>query len=372
MAFSSKFRPPSNRAFFEQIGFSAIAILLSLFFVWGGLSNVWKHRTKHVKRIEVPCKIEQFEITADRSEKFAFQPDLTFQYQWQGTDLIGTKLWPEQKGVHKYQELTDIRETLLRPSGKINHTTCFVNPAHPQDASLMAKDPGKGYGNWIYVGVGGVFALIGSLIVTGAIRQKQRGEDCSHVDATAGKSIAVIACGCFGFIGFAFLFAMLPVVLDSVVIKNWEKTSGTVEWSRIHVELREKAFGNSKRRSTSRVDIFYRYTFRDETYYSNCYSLVSDSEGYSRQKAIVSAYHPGDDLVCYVNPSKPWQAIVTREVGGEYAFFPLFSLPFLGIFFFCSRSFYREWRESRLADEKLNTHQERLRRLGRLRERWRK
>jgi hypothetical protein len=79
------------------------------------------------------------------------------------------------------------------------------------------------------------------------------------------------------------------------------------------------------------VDIFYQYEYEGRQYRSNSSGLMSgSSSGRSGKLEKVKANPPGKEITCYVNPEKPWQALLEREIGW-WALFALFPLPFLAI-----------------------------------------
>jgi hypothetical protein len=81
------------------------------------------------------------------------------------------------------------------------------------------------------------------------------------------------------------------------------------------------------------VDLFYRYWFEGKDYHANRYNLTGgSSSGRSGKEAVVRDHPPGSVLPVFVDPDKPWRAVVKRNAGWG-ALFALFPLPFLAVGF---------------------------------------
>lgn len=300
--------------------------LFSLVFVFIGLSQFWKRQTSESWQ-RVPCTIERFEIKTDHTQDPPFVADVKFRYQWNGTKYISTKLWPERKGSNEYETLAKIREPILHAANKTVveglQTTCVVNPQKPEDASLCGTDASGHLTPLIFVIMGGLFAAIGVKFVIGAFRRK--GKAPVHSDAAnqaSGNAIVLVFCSIFGLAGFAIFFGVaVPQVREYVAIQSWVETPAQVIWSRV--------VAVSGKSTTYKAEIFYRYTVQGREYHSTRDELMGgSSSGRKGKQAVVEANPPGKALICYVNPTKPWQAILKREVGWS-ALLILFPLPFM-------------------------------------------
>lgn len=302
--------------------FSAIFVCIGLWLTWKGVSKTsWKR---------VPCVIERFEIRSDQKKDPVFEADLRFRYEWEGKVYIGKELWPGNAGSNDYDKVSEIREELLSkaqrgmPEGLPSE--CRVDPKHPESASLLPPS-GAGWFGLIFAGFGGAFMLIGVSIIRGGIRARsaRSRSDQAHLAKDSPVLLAVFF-GLFALVGLGFTFGVLvPTTVRWLSARSWAETPGTVIWSRV------KSQRGSKGGTTYSVDLFYRYQYQGREYRSNRYGLLSSSSsGRDGKQEAVDSLPPGSTLVCYVNPRKPWQAVVKRDLGAM-VLFAVFPLPFLGI-----------------------------------------
>ncbi len=302
--------------------FSSIFVCVGLWITWKGVSqSAWK---------KVPCVIERFEIRADQKKAPAFQPDLKFRFEWEGRSFTGTRLRPTGDGSDEFEKVSEIREKLLAEAGREAiqglRTECRVDPANPEQSSLLPPD-GSNWLGLIFVAFGGGFMAIGLSIVFSGF--KNRGRVALSDQAKRSSQSPVPLFVFFGIFAAAGLGITLGVVMPAVnryfSAKSWVETPATVVWSRV------TSHSGSKGGTTYSVDVFYRYQFQGRDYRSNNYGVMSgSSSGRDAKQEIVDSFPPGSTLTCYVNPQKPWQAIVNRNPGAS-ALFVLFPLPFLGI-----------------------------------------
>lgn len=310
-----------------MIVFGTFWTLFSCAFVWAGLMATWRGVSQSAWD-KVPCVIERFEIRADPKKDPVFQPDLKFHYEWQGKSYTGDKLRPGVKGDdNEYEKLSEVREKLLaearrdKPEGLT--AACLVDPQHPESASLLPPS-GAGWLGLILVAFGGSFMLFGISIIWNGL--KSRSQKALSDQASQAPFSMVIFFGIFAVAGLGVTFGVvIPGAMRYFAAQSWVETPATVIWSRV------KSHSGSKGGTTYSVDVFYRYQFQGRDYRSNNYGVMSgSSSGRDAKQEIANSLPPGSTLTCYVNPQKPWQAIVNRNPGAS-ALFVLFPLPFLGI-----------------------------------------
>lgn len=302
--------------------FSSIFVCVGLWTTWKGVSqSAWK---------KVPCVIERFEILADQKKDPVFQPELKFRYEWEGQSYTGNRLRPDNKGDNEYEKLSGVREKLLadaqreKPEGL--RTDCRVDPKHPESASLLPPSGGGWFG-LLFAAFGGGFMLLGLSIIRNGLKsrsQKALSDQASH--ASQAPFSLVIFFGIFAITGLGVTFGLvIPSAMRYFAARSWVETPATVVWSRV------ESHSGSKGGTTYSVDLLYRYQFQGREYCSNSYNLMSgSSSGRDDKQEVVDSHPPNSPLTCYVNPQKPWQAIVNRDLGAS-ALIALFPLPFLGI-----------------------------------------
>ncbi|MFD0893119.1 DUF3592 domain-containing protein [Luteolibacter ambystomatis] len=306
--------------------FGIIWTLFSSIFLVMGLLAVFQSLF-HTTWDKVPCVIERFGIRADLKQSPPFQPDLRFRYSVDGREFTSDRLWPRKNGADDYEKLSNSLEEIRLHAGRDAiegaAAECHVNPANPTEAFLLPST-GDLWGGLLFATVGGLFVLIGISIMRMAPGKSPEifhtGEE-APAGSPKGRLLGIAFCGVFATGGLAMIGGMIiPAVTKKTVSSGWVETPAEVVWSRI-VE-----HGSGEDRST-KPDIFYRYTFAGREYHSNRYDLGGGFNGDSAKHDLVRSHPVGTTLLCYVNPRKPWQAIVDRNLKGSVAMF-LFPIPF--------------------------------------------
>lgn len=305
--------------------FSSIFVVVGLGVAWKGVAvGGWD---------KVPCEIERFEIRADMKEDPVFTPDLVFRYEIDGRRYQGTRLWPQREGSDDYEDLAEIREALARgpegpresPAGTV--TECRVNPADPADATLRGKGFADLLGGLVFALFGGFFVLIGIGLLLGGIK----GTGAKTKSGGSSREAPPFLVGAFflffGVAGLGLLVGLvLPKALEWASMRGWQPTQAEVIWSRV----RSKSDSDG---TTYAVDLFYRYEIGGKEYRANRYNLLGgSSSGRSGKLAVVRAHPAKSRLEVYVDPERPWRAVVRRDLGWG-ALFALFPLPFLAVGF---------------------------------------
>lgn len=312
--------------------FGVFWILFSSIFVAVGLWISWKAVTISGWDT-VPCVIERFEILADAAEDPPFRPDLVFSYQVDGRDYTGSRLWVDKKGSDEYEDLSELRESLAQgPEGPLVSPAgvsaeCRVNPENPAESALHGKGGGEILGGILFTLFGGFFVLIGVGVVVGGMKAPKERAKSEGGSAEASPFVVVIALLFFGLAGLGVLGGVvLPKAWEWLSMRDWKETEAEVIWSRV-------ASHSDSDGTTYSVDLFYRYAFGGKQYRGNRYSLIGgSSSGYSGKQEVVRAHPAGSVLPVFVDPDKPWRAVVKRNAGWG-ALFALFPLPFLAVGF---------------------------------------
>lgn len=161
-------------------------------------------------------------------------------------------------------------------------------------------------------------------------RQFKKGRKPSVV----GKGFTFLFFGLFFLVGLAVIgFGTLYPMGQSLMALGWEKTPCTVDSSQVLISR------SSKGGATYRPEVVYHYRCDGQTYTSKRYQFSTGySSGKDRKQRVVDQYPAGRETVCYVNTSKPSEAVIYRGLNVEM-FYGLFGLPFaavgaLGLFYF--------------------------------------
>jgi len=112
--------------------------------------------------------------------------------------------------------------------------------------------------------------------------------------------------GVFLGMGLLFLYLIGLRTLDTLATYQWKKTPATVIHSAVVEELsRSKPF---------RADVEYRYLWEGR---SSTSRKITDGESryeeYEQARKKTAVYPVGREIVCYVNPAKPDEAILIRD-----------------------------------------------------------
>jgi hypothetical protein len=315
-------RPPGLLVFgLIWTAFSSIFVVIGLGITWKAMKvGAWD---------KVPCEIERFEIRHDLKKDPVFTPDLVFRYEIDGRRYQGTRLWPDKKGSDDHEDLAEIRESLaLGPEGPRESPAgtvaeCRVNPADPSDAVLRGKGFADLLGGLAFALFGGFFVLIGIGLMFGKMQGAGARAKSSGSTKEAPPFVVLVFFSLFGLVGLGVLGGLvLPKALEWAAMRGWQATPAEVIWSRV----RSKSDSDG---TTYAVDLFYRYQVGGREYRSNRYDLMGgSSSGRSGKLEVVRAHPAKSRLEVYVDPAKPWRAVVRRDLGWG-ALFALFPLPFL-------------------------------------------
>ena len=292
--------------------FSSVFIVVGLWSTFSSLKSLtWK---------EVPCEFETFEISHDVTKEEPFQATTRYHYSWEGNQFTGSSISGEDdKRDTNYEDLVELRFKLTERG------TCYLDKNNPEDAILTK-------GSWMIL-FGLVFAAMGSLFFAiGLSLFKERKRKDKSLSSTGNQSLNLkgdakgyLFFGIFALAGTGLLMGFtIPMAKKYFAAKSWVETEATVIWSKVQTQ-------NSDDGTTYRPDIFYSYRFEGQNHRSNNFSLMKiSSSGYDSKQQIVDSYPRKHRFTCYVNPKKPWQSVVRRELGWP-ALFGLFPLPFLAV-----------------------------------------
>lgn len=299
-----------------------IFVVVGLWSLWGA---VGKSRWD-----EVPCTLGKFEIVASPKDP-SFRPDLSFSYEYAGQRYTGTRLWADREGTDDYQKLSDIREPLfIGPEGFRSSleglaTTCRVNPGNPAEAVLRFNRTGDFVLGTVFTIMGSLFAMIGLSLSFGSLSRTMH-SPAEGAPGAVGTGFSVAAFGLFALAGFGVLFGVVvPKAREWFAMRSWQETTAEV------ISGKVGSHRGNKGGTTYSVDFFYRYDFGGREYRSNRYDLLGgSSSGYDAKADVVRAHAARSKLQVFVDPEKPWHAIVKRSPGW-WGLFALFPLPFIAV-----------------------------------------
>ena len=255
----------------------------------------------------------------DRESSYAFA--VKYRYAWQGREYTSDKLKLRGKSSSNYADIQKLAER-YPVDGK---AFCYVNPAAPAQAILQRDSL------W-FLAMGLVplgFVAFGALMLFGMWRganetQEQRPLSAKP-GANAGPGCLILFFSLFLLAGLAATYAMLlRPALRILTARSWREVPCVVLSSRV--------VGHSDSDGTTySVDILYSFAVDGRELKANRYSFMTgSSSGYDGRAAIVARYPPGRHSVCYVNPSDPADAVLTRDATPDI-WFGLLPLIFVAV-----------------------------------------
>jgi hypothetical protein len=141
--------------------------------------------------------------------------------------------------------------------------------------------------------------------------------------------------GVFLLLGIGFFYtATIHPALQAAAALRWTETPCVIDSSRVAVHHSSSARSGP----TYSIEVLYHYRYDGGTYTSDRFQFVTGSTaGKARMQRVVDQYPRGKQTVCYVNPSKPGEAVIHRGLNVDMAF-GFLALPFaliggFGLFF---------------------------------------
>ncbi len=127
---------------------------------------------------------------------------------------------------------------------------------------------------------------------------------------------------CIGSV-FAYMLLIGPL-LGIWKARNWVETPCRIVSAEVGVHDGDD--GN-----TYSIDIVYEYTLNEKKYTADRYDFIGgSSSGYHGKQEVVDQYKNAENPVCYVNPERPSQAVLVRDLTIRNAV-GLFPIPFVVI-----------------------------------------
>ncbi|MGH8048802.1 MAG: DUF3592 domain-containing protein [Chthoniobacterales bacterium] len=238
----------------------------------------------------------------------SFRAEVRYAYRWKGRDYTSDVFSHIKVNYNHYDEANALL-TAFPPGAK---TTCRVNPGNPYEAVLEI-------GNlWfslfvflplVFVGVGG-----GGIWWTWTSRGARTASTSLSESASLGwksRLGAILFGGVFLIVGLA--------IFASFSLPMWQRGVGSLRW----VSTPCTILSGWTDRAQCCVRITYRYTFEEREYQSDRYDASGDSPDNPPR-----SYRKDGNATCYVNPKKPYEAVLEPGLGWR-SLFGLFPFPFI-------------------------------------------
>jgi len=258
-------------------------------------------------------------IVEQGNDEHPYQLEVAYRYRFDGVEYTGERVTRGDDGHEGYSDVQ--RDALRYRQG--SEVDCYVNPDRPEEAVLVRREPWLAFMillPLIFVAVGaiGMYAIWS--------RAKPKPETISISErAKPGRHalIPVILGAVFAVVG-AVMFVVLGVLPAIRLLRasTWDEVPCRVVSSSVRSHSTDDG-------TTYSVDILYEYQFDGFALRSNRYDFANlSSSGHESKQEIVDRYPPGSLTVCYVDPTDPASAVLSRSFRAAYLF-GLFPLTFL-------------------------------------------
>ncbi len=251
--------------------------------------------------VKTPCRIEESRV---RPLRTGYEYVVAYAYRYNAVDYQSYKYHFKSQVFNQWAEAGALAEK-YKPG---QDAVCYVDAANPERAVLD-----NGWSPWpflfFFLPLGcAIFGLhtiqsawFGGLASPSPIK---RYHSPMYSWGLACLSLFAIASG----LALGQYINFKPMA-GYATCWFWQETACTIERSLVQTE-----FDGGKKRYW--VDVLYVYSFNDEEHRSNAYNFGSEpTKGYSAKKEIIEAYPKGSGAKCFVNPLKPSQSVLKRELG---------------------------------------------------------
>ena len=264
--------------------------------------------------------VASLKVKASLKNDPPFTPIASYKYKFDNASYTGTQVTGKSDGTDDYDDLGE----LLYQHQKKQIKHCYVNPADPQEAVLLKPSSWMFLFGLAFAAFGSFFVFIGTVIIRQPSKNKGAITQKNSNDTKNQRAIAIPFFSIFAIIGFLALFFLTKSSMTALSARDWVATPAKVIWSRV-------ISSSSDGSTTYRPEVFFSYQYQGVKHRSNTYKIgKSSSSGRASKQKVVTRYPRGKRVTCYVNPEKPYQAIIEQKIGLNWLWL-LFPLPFIAI-----------------------------------------
>ena len=271
------------------------------------LGNLWQELSPYFWK-KTPCTIRKAEIakTEPLSQYYGFH--VLYDYEFGGKKFHSNYWRPQQ--VEPYDSYSALSDQTGKYAIQPNHF-CYVNPQNPSQAVLQRENPLR-----ILLLVFPLLMIIPGLF--GLLKLYK--PDAIPVALRTGKLrfafqlVAIVMIG----LGF-FLFTILFVqgIFNVVRSAKWQRSTCKVIDSYLHTDQSSSTSSGSKTPSY-RLRILFAYTYEGKEFLSDRYDFIRWGTGGKRLTRILNQYPAEAKVECFINPKKPYQAVLNRGFTFRY------------------------------------------------------
>ena len=295
----AKFGQVVKVTLWSAVSFGLLCLAIHLVELW--------HKTTGLGWDRVPCTIEKFAVTINPENRESLKIDLEYRYKAGGKEWMGTRWLPNGNRSTTYEEisshLNELTGELPTTALKLEGRTVFCR-VDENDFSRSVLIPNR-QGFISACSLAG-FALffVGFCLFLG--RKGARPGPLSVAFAM------VFVAG--GLVAISFFIWKLS---DYLAMRKWVEAPATIT---------ERHAEEGRRIRGSRPRLHYTYRHQEDEYRASRFNVVeSFTRGRRRQPTaekthpttyrILATYYPGKQCTVFVDPAKPWHAVIDRRGG---------------------------------------------------------
>lgn len=274
-----------------------ICLAIGGFFLWWALSP-GTSEVKYSNWLRVPCVIETADIVppGPYSKDFLCGAAVRYRYEVEGASHTGDRIYPYDDKLYP----SGMGETLY-PFRTNKENFCYVNPSNPAESYLLPPRTG---GQWFLLLIAVPNLLLGIACILNPFWAR-KDTDPAVLNSPIAEPVAGFLMLIFGLIGL--LAYVLPLLGRS--------PGRTVEvpCTILSSQVDAKSGDGS---TTYGVRILFQYSSGGHTYFSKQENYTAGSAASSWQRwaqDMVSRFPAGSQRSCWVEPDRPWDAVLEKE-----------------------------------------------------------
>lgn len=312
----AKFTEVVKVSFWGAVAFGFLYLAIHLVELW--------HKTTALGWDRVPCTIEKFAVSIEPPEGKidSLKIELEYRYQAGGKEWTSTRWEVYGNRCRTYEEISDHLHELTGelPTADLDlkGRTVFCR-VDENDFSRSVLIPDRRRFVFECSAAGVVLLFVVAAVVLGRRVNPQ-------VPRDALPAAFVLF---FVFSGLAVSAFFAWKLSDYLAMRKWVEAPGTVVESRVE-----------PRRSSMKPRLHFRYEYDGREYRASRFDVIEASHkppsrrsigrGGERTSDVIAAHPPGQPCTVFVDPAKPWHAVIDRSASG-FGWLTFFTAVWLGV-----------------------------------------
>lgn len=243
------------------------------------------------------CVIRKAEIVKPEPDSLLYNFSVSYDYEFEGNRFNNSTWRRTDPGPYdSYSALTDrVGKYMLDSS-----SSCYVNPRDPTQVVLARENPLRI-----------LFLLIPVLVMVPAARALIF-PDRPLIPLRAALQLVAFGVVAFGFFLFWIFFGQS--MFDLIRSRAWKPSTCTVITSYMYTGPSSNTTGSSTRTRGHRLRILFSYVYGGKEFRADRYDFIRWGSGGTRLTPILNRYPADAQIECYVNPTKPYEAVINRTL----------------------------------------------------------